>query len=108
MSDNENQIHVPESFLALFTRPGGYRLTEPMAVVRERYELCEDLANMLVEQASARLNDRGASEREVLAGMRGALSVEGSPVTATEAHWVGCRLAELLGWEMPEPPAAQD
>ncbi len=98
----DNQIIVPDSFLALYTRPGGYKLTEPVGVVRARYELCEDLAQLLTAQAGARLDDRGASERDVLAGMREALSLEDSPVSATEAQWVVCRLAELMGWEMPQ------
>ena len=45
--DDPNQIEVPPSFLALFTSPSGHRLTEAMSTIRERYELCEDLAQML-------------------------------------------------------------
>ena len=46
MSD-DYQIHIPPSFFALYT-DARQRLAEPIATVRERYEVCEDLANHLV------------------------------------------------------------
>ena len=78
------------------------RLTEPIAVVRERYELCEDLAQMLVDQASTAQFKSGAAEPEVLRTMRTGLQAEGSPVRESEANWVVLRLAELLQWEAPD------
>jgi hypothetical protein len=102
--DDSNQIVVPPSFTAVYATPSGYRLTEPMAVVRERYELCEDLAQMLTDQASTAQFKSGGSEREVLGAMRQGLTGEGSSVSAREAQWVVVRLAELLGWEMPAAP----
>jgi hypothetical protein len=100
--DDPNQIEVPPSFVALFTSPSGHRLTEPMATVRARYELCEDLAQMLCEQAAAAQFKSGASEREVLAKMELALSGEGAALQPPEATWVVTRLAEILGWELPD------
>jgi hypothetical protein len=100
--DDFNQIEVPPSFVALFTSPSGIRLTEPMSTVRQRYELCEDLAQMLTEQASTALFKSGGSEREVLEKMRLALAADESPVQPAEATWVVRRLAELLGWDAPE------
>lgn len=110
--DDPNQIEVPASFLALYTRPGGYKLTEPMAHVRQRYELCEDLAQMLMERAAGEHAGRGTSMLGVLDGMRRALQAEGSVVLPPEAVWITRRLAELLGWEDPGPdpeatPASQ-
>lgn len=101
--DDPNQIEVPPSFQALFATPSGYKLTEPMAVVRERYELCEDMAQMLAEQAANAQFKTGAGEGAVLEKMRIALSAEGSALQPREAGWVVTRLAEVLGWE---PPAA--
>ncbi len=109
MNDDANQVHVPESFMALFTRPGSYRLTESRSVVQERYELCEDMAQMLTEQASNHLHGLGITEQDVLGKMLLALRAEGSPVSPAEATWVVRRLAELLGWEQPrieEDPGA--
>lgn len=99
--DDPNQIEVPPSFVALFTTPGGHRLAQPMTVVRERYELCEDLAQMLSEQASTAAFKSGASPGEVLAGMRTALSAEGGALRASEPDWVVTRVAELLAWDLP-------
>lgn len=100
--DDYNQIEVPPSFLALFTSPSGHRLLESMATVRQRYELCEDLAQTLTEQASAMLFKSGGAEAEVLQNIGRALSATGSPVQPAEADWVVRRLAELLGWEVPQ------
>ena len=97
--DDLNQIEPPPSFLALFASPTGHRLLEPIGFVRQRYELCEDLAQALTEQAATRLFQSGGSEGEVLQKMEGALTAEGSPVEPREAAWVVTRLAELLGWQ---------
>lgn len=99
--DDFNQIEVPPSFLALFTSPSGHRLREPMSTVRQRYELCEDLAQVLTEQAASTQFRSGGTEAEVLQKMLAALAAPESPVQPAEAQWVVRRLAELLGWEMP-------
>ena len=101
--DDSNQLDVPPSFVALYTNPAGHRLTEPIRIVRERYELCEDMAQMLMEQASAAQFKSGGGEREVLRKMQAGLSEAESPVSPAEAQWVVMRIAELLGWESPAP-----
>lgn len=98
--DESNQIEVPPSFLALFASPSGQRLLQPIGHVRERYELCEDLANLLTEQA-AMAHARSGREAEVLEAIRQGLCTAESPVEPAEAAWVARRLAELLGWESP-------
>ena len=67
MSD-ENQILLPESFLDLHRDRSRTRLRTPVAQVRERYELCEDLSQQLVAQAQHIHFDLGVSEDEVLVG----------------------------------------
>ena len=99
---SDNQIEVPPSFLALYATPSGLRLTEPIGHVRSRYELCEDLAQMLCEQASAAAFKSGGSESEVLAAMEVALSAEEGPLREREPAWVVTRIAELLGWPLPQ------
>lgn len=101
--DDFNQIEVPPSFVALFTPPGGHRLLQPMRVVRERYELCEDLAQMYAEQAETVRFKTGGSERETLARMSLALSESDAGLQPIEVSWVVMRLAEVLGWEAPAP-----
>ncbi len=105
--DDSHQIEVPASFLRLYATPSGHRLTEPMAFVRERYELCEDLAQMLSEQARAKLFELGVAESDVLEKMAQALSAEGSPVQPAEARWVVRRLAEVLQWPDPGEGVAE-
>lgn len=47
---DDYQIDIPPSFFAVYT-DARQRLSEPIAVVRSRYEVCEDLANHLVQHA---------------------------------------------------------
>lgn len=101
--DDPNQIEVPPSFVALYASPSGHRLTEPMSTVRQRYELCEDLAQMLTEQATTIRFKADAPEREVLRTIQAGLTAPESPVRPAEAEWVVRRLAELLDWAMPPP-----
>jgi hypothetical protein len=105
MSD-EYQIEIPPSFYALYT-DARRRLTLPMAQLRERYEACEDLAQLLVDRAEAKHFELGSvAHEDVLLRFHAGLCAPGSMVSAAEAEWVTRRLAELLGWECP--PLAAD
>ena len=101
MSD-ENQIAIPRPFIDLFIPTGSIKPSEPRAVIAERYELCEDMAQMLTEHATQRKLDLGVPEDMVLERIHRGLLVDGSVVRTEEAGWIVCRLAELLGWPMPE------
>ena len=103
--DDSNQLEVPPSFVSLFLSRSGQRLTQPAAAVRRRYELCEDLAQTLAVDASATVFMSQGTAREVLDRILAALTEPGSAVQPAEASWVVARLAELLGWTPPEPPA---
>lgn len=94
----ENQVEIPPSFLALFVDPGRSKPNAPREVVAARYELCEDLANMLTESAGNMTFSLGISEREVIERCRLGLIGEVAVVTEPEAEWVVRRLTELLGW----------
>ncbi len=96
-----NQLPLPPSFVALFVPPGRSRPTESREYMLARHELCEDLAQTLVERARMLLLQLGVAEEDVLERIRAGLSEEGSGLQAREAGWVACRLAELLGWPMP-------
>jgi hypothetical protein len=96
MSD-DNQIHIPPSFFALYT-DARQRLSEPLATVRERYEVCEDLANHLVGHAQVLHHAEVPSEDEILGRIHAGLSSPEAGVSAAEARWIVRRLAELLGW----------
>ena len=87
----------------LFVPPGRIRPTEPREHIAQRYELCEDMAQMLTETARARHLDLGITESDVLERIRRGLAQAGSVVSTEEAYWVVRRLAELLDWPDPGP-----
>lgn len=105
MSDDENQILIPPSFEAVYRDTRG-RLTLPRGEFRARYELCEDMAQLLVERAQEVFHGQGVSEDLVLQRMQAGLAAEGSGFTADEAAWVTTRLAELLDWPWDGRPPA--
>lgn len=91
-----SQIVVPPSFVALFVPAGRWRPTEPADFIEERYELCEDFAQMLLGQAQTRQWELGITKDDVLQRM--AQGLEGSQVfSPAEGQWVLTRLAELMG-----------
>ena len=96
MSD-EYQVHIPPSFEAVHAGLRGRRAL-PLDEFRARYELCEDMAQMLVEHSQAVHHDQGVSEDLVLARTQAGLSGPESGFSEGEALWVVIRLAELLGW----------
>jgi hypothetical protein len=99
MSD-EYQIPIPASFHALYADSRG-RLTEPLARYRARYELCEDMAQMLVERCQEIHHDQGVCEELILWRMHAGLCMPDAGFSAREALWVVTRLAELMAWECP-------
>jgi hypothetical protein len=101
MSD-EYQIDIPPSFFALYT-DARQRLTEPLRTVRVRYDVCEDLANHLVEHATDVHRSIGVPEDEVLRRCHAGLMSPDAGVSANEATWIVRRLAELLNWEDAVP-----
>ena len=101
---DDNQIAIPRSFIELFIPPGRTRPTASREHIAQRYDLCEDLAQMLTEPARARLLELGIAEGDVLERMHAGIRA-GLVVDAPEARWVVRRLAELLEWEPLAHPA---
>ncbi len=101
----DNQIEIPQSFMALYVRPGRSTPSAPQETVIARYEQCEDLASVLTEHAQTLAFKENLTEPEVLMRCHQGLLTAPSEFSADEAGWVIQRLAELLGWEAP--PAAQ-
>ena len=100
MSD-ESQIEIPPSFVALYVAPGRQKPSLPRDEMAARYELCEDMAQMLTETASTMLVTLGITEHDVLARCRLGLLAEPTVMSAAEAGWVVSRLAELMNWPIP-------
>ena len=100
---DENQTAIPESFIALFVPRGRSRPTQLRAAMAARYDLCEDMAQMLTEHARTSLFALSITEELVLERMHQGLLEDGSVVSPDEARWVITRLAELLDWPRPGP-----
>lgn len=100
MSD-ESQIEIPQSFIALFVEPGRSKPNASREAIGQRYELCEDLANLLTETAGTMQFSLGITEADVLQRCQLGLQVPDSVVTLREVPWVICRLAELMQWPIP-------
>ncbi len=100
MSD-EYQIEIPPSFTALYT-DARQRLSIPLRELRERYEMCEDLAQHLTEHCRNIHVEIGVDEQEVLTRCHQGLLTPDSGVGVPEATWVVTRLAELLSWPPPQ------
>ncbi|MGY0197012.1 hypothetical protein ACWA7J_18235 [Leptothrix sp. BB-4] len=106
MSDDD-QIEIPASFIALHADPRG-RLRIARTDLRQRYEWCEDMAQMLVERAQRVHHDLGVAQVDVIARIGAGLADPTSQVDAAESTWVLHRLAELLGWDWDEVAPASD
>ncbi len=106
--DNDSQIHIPDSFIALFVPPGRIKPTATRDTIAARYELCEDLASHLVEPTGAAHHAHGIAEDELLQRCEQGLASPESGVSAAEATWITWRLAELLGWPAPGRPPEEE
>lgn len=98
MSEEENQIIVPPSFIELFIEPGRIKPSAPREHIAQRYEICEDLAMALTDHARTVQWQLGIAERDVLDRMHAGLLEPSSGLNEAEALWVTRRLAELLEW----------
>jgi hypothetical protein len=94
---DENQVQPPESFIALYL-DARRRLTATREAIAARYELCEDLANLLTDHCSTIHFRDGVDEGTVLVRVHQGLLAPPTTVEPPEAEWVVRRTAELLGW----------
>ena len=97
----DNQIEIPQSFIAMYITPGRTTPNAPQAVVTARYEQCEDMATVLTEHAQTLVFKENFTEAEVLARCHEGLVAAPSEFSGKEADWVVRRLAELLDWDIP-------
>ena len=97
MSD-ENQLIVPPSFIALFIDPARTRPNAPREHIAARYDLCEDMANLLVAPAQAMAAGNAFDRDGVLQRCHLGLRADPETFSESEAAWVMQRLAELLDW----------
>ena len=97
--DEQYQIEIPQSFMALYLRHG--RPIETRRTIEERYDLCEDIAIQTSDACHVLQFKEDLAEREVLRRCHEGLH-DGGVVTPAEAAWVIVRVAELLQWPRPD------
>jgi hypothetical protein len=95
----DNQIEIPQSFMAMYVTPGRSRPNATQEIVLARYEQCEDMACILTEYAQTLAFKENLTEQEVLVRCHLGLLADASDFTENESEWVVFRLAELLGWK---------
>jgi len=98
MSD-DSQILVPASFIALYVAPGKIKPDISRQILIERYEFCEDLAQVLLEQAKTKQWELGISRDIVIERIAKGLSQTPGLVSDLEIQWLMTRLNELLDSE---------
>lgn len=107
MSD-DFQIHIPPSFMGLYVPPGKIKPTLGQREMAARYELCDDMAQLLTEQAANQQFQLGITEALALDRCLQGLLASPEVMNEAEARWVVCRLAELLNWPLPDWATAPD
>jgi len=95
---DDYQIEIPPSFMALYLDPRSGKPNAPRDAVASRYDLCEDMANLLTETAQSMLLGLGITEADVLQRIARGLAGDAAVLTPQESVWVLRRLAELLQW----------
>jgi hypothetical protein len=97
----DNQVELPQSFIALFMEPGRSKPVATRFFIAQRYEMCEDMANLLTQTAQEMLHGLGITESDVLQRCYQGLLAGQAQFNAAEAEWVVRRLAELSEWRQP-------
>lgn len=95
---DDSQILIPEAFTAIHSDPVRGKLTISREELAQRFELCEDMANLLSDSTAAQWFKTGLEKEEVLEQVRQGLLGENSVVSEPEAQWVVGRIGEVLGW----------
>jgi hypothetical protein len=93
--NHDSQVHIPPSFIALFMEPGKHKPSASAADIAQRYELCEDMAQLLIDTTHAQMHRLGITASDVIATLRRGLH-QGDTFTPQEADWIVLRLDELL------------
>lgn len=100
--DHSHQIEIPQSFVTLYCPAGRHKPSLAWPALAARYEWCEDMAQLLTAQAPAQQFAQGISETQALEHCLQGLLASPQLLSEAEARWVVCRLAELLGWPLPD------
>lgn len=98
--DEQTQIEIPQSFMALYCKNGSP--FESRSTIEARYDICEDLAIQMGDFCRTLQFKEDLSEDEVLLRCHAGLRASSDVLDSKEAGWVTLRTAELLGWGSPD------
>jgi len=98
VEEEGNQVEIPPSFIELYRVAANGKFSETRQYVAERYEMCEDMAQMLTLTAREMQYSLGVTENDVLIKTWEGLTVNDAIFETHEAKWIIRRLAELLDW----------
>jgi len=101
-----NQQFIPNSFTDLFKDPtrAYSKASEPFEVILERYDLCEDMAQMLYQPSLNMMGSMNITESDVVERTLKGLLINPEIVNSAEAKWIVQRMCELLDWDIADLP----
>lgn len=97
MMDWDQRCPAPESFVALYRKPGAARAHAEPAWLMERHDLCEQLAQQLLPAVRASMADDGLSASDMVPRCRSVLASPEIGLAQAEVQWVIQRVLELAG-----------
>jgi hypothetical protein len=105
-----HQIHLPSTFTDLYrdpTRPYAKPLL-PFEEICQRYDWCEDMAQILSEPSLNQMATLHITELDVIERTYRGLLSSPEVMSPKECRWVMQRLCELLNWSIEDLPAQLD
>ena len=105
-----HQIHLPPTFTDLYKDPARpyAKPSLPFADICQRYDWCEDVAQMLCEPSLHQLASLHITELDVIERTYQGLLASPEVMNAQECTWVMQRLCELLNWSIEDLRAQLD
>ncbi len=92
----ERQIYIPASFIELYRNSSGLHPKASRLWIEQRYELCEDLAQLLHEKIKDKVWQLGITEGDALERVIRGLGQLDLSLSDPEIQWVTRRIKELL------------
>lgn len=93
--NDDRQIFVPSSFIALFVPLGKIKPSASREEIETRYDYCEDLAQLLFDQMRDKMAEHGIPVDIALARITTVITEPSLNLSEVESAWVLSRLTEL-------------
>jgi hypothetical protein len=93
--DDDRQIFVPPSFIALFVPLGKVKPIASREEIETRYDYCEDLSQLLFDQMRDKMAEHGIPIDLAFSRITAVLTDSSLDLSEPESVWVLSRLTEL-------------